>query len=65
MWISLKFVSEGQFDDKSALVWVIASFETGNKQWPQPVMAKSNDKCTSLGLNVKNKLSKIIRRVFC
>ena len=41
--VSLKFVSKGLFDNKSALVQVIAWRQTGDKPLPYPMMTQLND----------------------
>ena len=36
--ISLKFDPKIPFDNKSALVWVMAWYQTGNKPLPEPML---------------------------
>ena len=41
--ISLKFVPDGPFDNKSALVQVMAWFKRGGKRLPEPLLTQFTD----------------------
>ena len=43
IWISLKCVSKGLIDNKSALVQVMAWCQTGNKPLPEPMLTQFTD----------------------